>query len=264
MSRLAEYPTNTTALVLCAISILMLVCLVPALAAAQETTDADEELTRSMGFPPLWKPYGGVMAVWDREVESNHQVGGELDFGVYRDLDHPVNGLLGFALEGYGQGIAGDIDGGVRAMIGSRSLLLHVGADYSIGDKKFRPIATLTFPLWRGGVFGGGADFRFGWVLGRDPSFSLGLNIPLWQSRMGRTRPDHDYVNLPKSPELRAPDYQPGAELAETIADLRETGGWINLFTAPFLDQEIRSHEKHLEILDSGAAEFKAYMSSKD
>jgi hypothetical protein len=221
-------------------------------------------LTRSMGFPPLWKPYGTVGAVWDRDTDSQTQIGADIGFGLYKDLGHPVNGILGFALEGYGQGIAGKVDGGLRGLVGSRSLLLHVGADYAVGSGKVKPVAVLTFPLWRGGLFGGGSDLRFAWVPGSDPAFSLGLNIPLWQPAMGRTRPKRDYVALPKSPELAKPDYQPGAELEETLADLRETGGWISRFTTPFLDQEIRSDEDNLAEINRGIAEFKAYLSGRD
>lgn len=244
------------------LAVLML-CLLPALLFGQATTGDDALITKSMGFPPVWKPYGGVGAVWDRESKSETQVGAEIEFGVYKDLGHPVQGILGIALEGYGQGIAGNIDGGLRALVGSRSFLIHAGADYSFDEKKVKPVATLTFPIWRGGLFGDGGDLRFSWVMGHDPSFSLGLSIPLWQPEMGRTRPKHDYVALPKTPELRAPEFQPSPELEETLEDLSEAGRWIGNFTTPFLDQEIRSHEKHLEMIDRTTAEFKAYLGSK-
>ncbi|MGD8628159.1 MAG: hypothetical protein PVH52_03685, partial [bacterium] len=264
MRRLQEYSMIANSTLLGAACLALLLCLLPSLSAGQERPDEGGVLTRSMGFPPIWKPYGTVGAVWDRQVKTDTQVGAELGFGLYKDLGHPVNGILGLALEGYGQGIAGGVDGGVRALVGSRSFLIHVGADYSFDKKKVKPIATLTFPLWRGGFFGDGGDFRFAWVIGRDPSFSLGFNIPLWQPEMGRTRPRHDYVALPRSPELRAPDYEPGAELAETLADLREAGIWISRFTTPFLDQEIRSDEDNLRKINEGVAEFKAYLNSKN
>ncbi len=264
MSSKLEHSPVPDSLVLRAALLAVLLCLLPALSVGQEKSGGDGTLTKSMGFPPLWKPYGTVGAVWDREVKSDTQVGAEIGFGLYKDMGHPINGILGLALEGYGQGIAGGVDGGVRALVGSRSFLLHVGADYSFGKQKVSAVGTLTFPLWRGGFFGDGGDFRFAWVFGSDNSFSLGFNLPLWQPEMGRTRPQHDYVALPKSPELRQPDYEPSAELTETIADLREAGSWISRFTAPFLDQEIRSDEDNLEEINEGVAEFRAYLNSRN
>ena len=239
-------------------------CLLPASSSGGEAGSDDGTLTRSMGFPPVWKPYGTVGVVWDRGAQSQTQVGADIGFGLYKDLGHPVNGILGLALEGYGQGIAGEVDGGVRALVGSRSLLFHIGADYAFGTGKVKPVATLTFPLWRGGFFGGGSDLRFSWVPGSDPAFSLGLNIPLLQQPMGRTRPRRDYVALPKSPELARPDYEPSAELEETLADLKEAGRWISRFTTPFLDQEIRSDEDNLAEINKDIAQFQAYIGSRN
>jgi hypothetical protein len=254
-----------------AVLLLFVLCLFPVSVCIPSSPDSardagsdDAVLTKSMGFPPLWKPYGMVGAVWDRGAESQTQVGADIGFGLYKDLGHPVNGIFGLALEGYGRGIAGEVDGGLRALVGSRSLLLHVGADYAFGTGKVKPVATLTFPLWRGGLFGGGSDFRFSWVPGSDPAFSLGLSIPLWQPEMGRTRPRRDYVALPSSPELAMPDYEPSQDLEETIADLREAGSWISRFATPFLDQEIRSDEDNLAQINEDIAEFKAYLHSRD
>ncbi len=241
-----------------------LLCLLPAIALGADETEDKGNPTRSMGFPPLWKPYSTVGAVWDRESDQDTQVGGEIGLGVYKDLGHPVQGLLGLSLAAYGQGIAGETDGGLRALIGSRSFLIHLGADYGFRSKKVKPVANLTFPLWRGGFFGGGGDLSLSWVMGSDPAFSLGFTIPLWQPEMGSTRPQRDYVALPESPELWKPEYEPGPELSRTINDLREAGIWISRFTAPFLDHEIRSQEDHLEDIKGGMAEFKAYMDSRN
>jgi hypothetical protein len=248
---LKKLPLRLLAVVVVGLSVL------PALA-KDGPQQADTEIIRSMGFPPSWRPYAGAMLVWDRQAGAN-EIGGDFSFGMRKDLGHPVAGLLGFAFEGFGQGVGGKSDGGVRAYLGSRSFLFHAGIERSFVRKSTVFVLTALFPFWRGGPLGTGGDIRIDFIPARDRSLNFGLSVPLWQRFAGKTRPRKDHVALPRAARTGEIPYTPPDRLKEPLGRIRESAGWIRRFTTPFLDRERRSYDETLERFRTEAADFKEH-----
>ena len=170
---------------------------------------------KSLGQPPLIKPYVAGSLTWTREGEGS--LGGAFVAGLYKDLFMPIAGAFGVSAEGYVGGIGstgserGGWDGGARFFATSRLLFLNAGIDWNARLEKADFILAFTPYFRRGGLFGTGGNFRFEWIPGRGNSFNFGFQVPL-EPHMGKTRPVHRDARPPKapSPARPAPDAHGG------------------------------------------------------
>ena len=94
------------------------------------TSEGDEvrrlEPIHSMGQPLKVLPYGGLSL---GTFGSDHDFAGYGSFGIYKDIVNPALSAVGFSLEGYVGGRTEELDGGFRALIGSRILRIGGGID---------------------------------------------------------------------------------------------------------------------------------------
>ena len=155
-----------------------------------ETVEIPEkgEMVQSMSFPKLWMFRTGVSYVLNKAGEENHG-GGELNLSLYRDLMNPNMGILGAVVEGYIGQSGGEARNGIRLMGSMKFFMFLAGADYSFSDDDWSTIFSFQLPIRRGGMFGKGGDIRIDWFPWRGNSLSFGLNIPIGQPYMGKTRP---------------------------------------------------------------------------
>ena len=89
----------------------------PSRAAAQAADASLDPLApvRSMGKPPVWKPFAGGYYGLDRSGDEHHNGGGGY-FGIYKDLMPSIVGI-GMSAEGYlggYSGVSGVNGGGAR------------------------------------------------------------------------------------------------------------------------------------------------------
>ena len=81
------------------------------------------------------------------------------------------------------------VDGGVRALGVLRPLGFGLGIDYSIAGNDPDLILSFMRSFRRGGLFGRGGMFRLNYLPTRDHTVTIGYQIPLGDTWMGRTRP---------------------------------------------------------------------------
>ena len=189
---------------------------------AGEGAAADVTSIRSMGQPPLWKPYAAGSFTWNREDD---RTGGLGVVGIHKDLMNPMFGAIGLGGEGYLGGAGGAWDGGARLFLTSRLLFLNAGVDYNAQDERADFILSFTPYLRRGGLFGFGGSFRIEWIPGRGNSLNIGFQIPL-EPHMGRTRSVARHAPLPK-PAARPAGLPLPPEAVEALATLRYEALWL-------------------------------------
>ena len=181
----------------------------------------------------VYKPYLGFANGLSRD-EGSHLLT-QVRFGVFRDLANPVSELLGVAVEGYGGLRDVQFDYGVRAFALSHLLCLGAGVDYDLRHGTPDLLLTLVAPVRRGGVFGRGSDLRLEWLPTRGGTVNLALTLPVAQRRRGRGRPRQDHVEL-RDPPPPAFTFRPvDSALVQALADVRETGEWVNRMMVPSL-----------------------------
>ncbi|HEX5819697.1 MAG TPA: hypothetical protein VFY20_12495 [Gemmatimonadales bacterium] len=175
-------------------------------------------VTYQLGMPPVWKGHAGASFGWYRpsnDVDNQLLVLGH--FGLMKDLGNPVVGIGAIGAEGYG-GYRGDqsFDGGLRGLFSIPALHVSVGADWNIPDGDVDFLARLEIPFRRGGIFGRGTQVRADWLPGRQQTFTIGIDAPLWGRNIGRTRPQRDGVELrtPPAKQLALPSRTPGLDAA--------------------------------------------------
>jgi len=193
----------------------------------------------SMGFPTRYHWYAGGLVGSDRRTQ-HAEVAGEALVGVYRDLVQPSAGILGFAVEGYAGKMAGEGDGGMRALLTVRAMRLAFGEDFSFRDGTHDFILRFEDPILRGGFFRTGSQMRFEWLPGRRHSYYFGLTIPLFQPWAGKTRPAHFAYRVPPPlPGTSAPTQYPirkataAPEIAAIMARARASAMRIDFLTTP-------------------------------
>lgn len=191
-------------------------------------------IVKSMGQPPLVKPYVAGTVTWSRDGQS--RMGGVGIAGLYKDLVLPVSGAFGLAVEGYAGGSGGSFARGARLLATSRLLFLNVGVDWSAPDRHHNLIVAWTPYFHRGGLFGSGGNFRIEWIPGRANSLAFGYQVPL-EPHMGRTRPSRTSAMLPGPPERPAPAARLPAELEPVLSELRRATEWSFLNTNAFNDE---------------------------
>jgi hypothetical protein len=190
-----------------------------------------------LNMPPVYKGHAGATFGWYRPVDKTDELRVLFHLGVMKDILPPVAGVAALGLEGYG-GFRGSsqADGGGRALFSIPTFHLTGGADYNIPDDRFFFLLRLEIPFRRSGIFGRGSEVRFEWVTGKDNTFSVGINVPLWGRNIGETRPQRDGVELESPPIERLKLTSRPAPLDETLANMREGAPWIAKLVMPLLD----------------------------
>ena len=157
----------------------------------------------SMGQPPRFFPYGGLSVGAYRPSDSDDAAAWEtLHVGLFKPITSPI-AAIGIAGEGYVGARGSHVDGGVRALGVLRPLGFGIGIDYDIAGNDPDLILSFQRSFERGGLFGLGGMFRLNYLPTRDNTFSIGYQIPLGDSWMGRTRPKTDHVKLPEPRRAR-------------------------------------------------------------
>jgi hypothetical protein len=242
--------------------ILSLLFISPILRAQETTAPEKGEAIKSMGFPQTWKPYIGGLFDWDAKEGS--RFGGELHLGLFRDIMSPIAGILGITGEGYVRNLGGTMDGGFRLLGVCKVLFFQAGIDYSFQRDNIDFLMSIFFPGKRSGPLGHGSEIRIDFKPNGGPTFSIGVNVPIFQKHIGQTRPMTDQVRLPEAPKPSEVVYKPVPELEEALGNIRESADWINRFTTPFFDQARKTDEKHLELFREKMQQFKDHIQSKD
>jgi phosphatidylserine/phosphatidylglycerophosphate/cardiolipin synthase-like enzyme len=194
---------------------------------------------RSMGQPPLWKPFAG--AYYGRTGEAPRGAG--LAAGVYRDLLPSIVGMGASAEVRLGAG-PGGAEAGARALADLRGLFLRTGLDWDARRGDVSWLLSVQLPLRRGGIVGRGSHLRADWLPQRD-AVSVGLVFPL-EPHMGRTRPRRTDVDLPRPAplDLPAPDHQ---GLEDAVARMRGAAFWVLELSSVFFDDHRDDRLKSLE-----------------
>jgi len=231
----------------------------PSLAAAQAAGVQPDTLTpvRSLGKPPVWKPFvGGYYGI--DSTEDDKKYGGGAFFGVYKDLVPSIAGI-GVSGEGYVGGYSGvsGANGGFRALADLRGLGLKVGFDYDFQKTDGAFILSLTLPLRRGGILGRGTQFRVDWLPGRGNSWNFGLQVPL-EPHMGKTRPRHTDVALPRARKPAAPTLAPPVVAA--MAEVRKAARAATTLSAMFWRDHKFDRVKSLETSRAEMREFQKWL----
>lgn len=226
-------------------------------ASAQTLAPSPDPLApvRSMGKPPVWKPFTGGYYGLDRSGDESRS-GGAAFVGVYKDLLPSIVGV-GVSGEGYVGGYSGlsGVNGGVRGLAELRGLFLKAGVDYDFQHEDASFILSLTVPLRRGGILGHGTHLRVDWLPGRGNSWNIGLQIPL-EPHMGKTRPRDTEVDLPraKRPVARAA-LAPG--VAEAMREVRGSARGIAVLSSAFWGDDKSDRVESLEHTRQQILEFK-------
>ncbi|HSE27634.1 MAG TPA: hypothetical protein VLA95_05350 [Gemmatimonadales bacterium] len=203
---------------------------------------------RALGQPKAWKPYLGLAAGYGWEDEGDGgQVGGTL--GIYRDLAPALTGRIGWQAEAYGGTAGGELDGGARFMLRSPFHLLGAGIDWNfrLGLGRPRAVVSLQLPPSRGGLLGRGGDLRLDWLAGADQALQVGVQFPVGQPRIGRTRPHAVAVELPRPARVeRLPPPQAGSPVARELDRMRDAAGWVTRLSGLLWDLGIGASTRDL------------------
>ena len=195
------------------------------------------QLFHTMGQPPRWKPYLGAFAGINNitTTDTPTSVGGLGLIGLYRDLINPLVGV-GFAAEAYAGSISQQLDGGARLNVAFPVVFLQGGVDYSISDHSFAFILSFALPIRRGGILGLGSLARVDWLPARGQTVNVGLQIPVLQPWVGKTRPKAQDITIPRAPhaQFERSDSIAQADTTEpaaaALAQMRREAVWyINL-----------------------------------
>jgi len=206
--------------------------------------------TVSMGVPPSWRWHAGAsVGVYQREEGS---AAFYAHGGFYRDVVNPVTAGLGVMGEGYVgsrgsfSSVETGLDGGVRLGLHSPATRLGFGWDFNIRDAEADFYLSLVHPLRRGGIFTGGGTFRVDYLPGRGHSFTFGVQLPLGQRFLGKTRPRQDRVHMqdPEPPDLAV---LPPADLREGMTQALAHAQWVTRLTVPYTDHWDGEEDRAME-----------------
>ena len=189
--------------------------------------------TYSLGMPPVYKGRSGFEIQWYRP-QNDSQMAAFLDLGVSKALGSPVVGIAALRAEGYVGMRNQHLDGGGRALFEIPSFHVGVGVDYNVTDSVWDMLLELDLPIKRGGVFGRGTTICLRWLPSRDQTFGIGVNLPLWGSNIGATRPKKDHVRLQSQEPARIATDSTTVDLDTTLAELAERARWVSELSQPF------------------------------
>jgi hypothetical protein len=181
----------------------------------------------SLGQPSLWHLTLGVGYGLDRTMAEGEGAGGTVTVGAMRHLFSPVYGALGLSGHIYGGQRGDKLDGGLRLLLESPALLVHLGMDWNARSERTDLLLGTSFPVIRGGLFGRGGEVRVDYLPHRDHSFEAGVTLPLRQPLAGRTRPRQVDVELPPAPPDAEPPSPLGPEAEEAMTEVREAMRWL-------------------------------------
>jgi hypothetical protein len=213
---------------------------------------------RSMGKPPVWKPFTGGYYGLDRSGDETHGGGGAY-FGLYKDLLPSIVGV-GVSAEGFVGGYSGveGVNGGLRGLLELRSLFLKAGVHYDAQHDDASFILSFTVPLRRGGLLGHGTTLRVDWLPGRGHSWNFGVQVPL-EPHMGNTRPRDTEVDLPRAKKLpAAPALPPGVTPA--MGEVRQAMQAVLQLNNVFWRDHRSDRLKSLETSRGEMREFKSWL----
>ncbi|HUO51530.1 MAG TPA: hypothetical protein VMT93_03350 [Gemmatimonadaceae bacterium] len=212
---------------------------------------AQDSAVVSMGLPPVWKPYAAGAAVF-ANTSSGAELGGLATGGVYRDLLNPMYGALGIAGEAYAGGQNGAFDAGARLFAAVPVLFVQGGVDYSFTSDRADFILSLVFPVNRGGFGHRGGQVRIDWLPTRGQTFEVGVQFPLFQPWVGRTRPYDLHVAQPRPPRSSpAPAALPTATalaVDSALDDMRTGARWLARLSYLYWNEEGSSYRKGIAI----------------
>ncbi len=162
------------------------------------------QIFKVMGQPPHWKPYLGAFAGINNMTTTDMptNVGGLGLVGLYRDLINPLVGV-GVSAEAYAGYISEEFDGGGRLNLALPVIFLQGGVDYSVGDNSLAFILSLSLPIRRGGILGHGSLARVDWLPSRGQTLNVGLQVPMLQPWVGKTRPKAQDIVIPRAPHAQ-------------------------------------------------------------
>ncbi len=217
----------------------------------ENTTDSYKKPVASLGQPMRLKPYVGMSMVIDRQ-NNNTKIGGVGYFGLYRDLLHPVSGLLGVAGEVYVGGTSKSELVGFRFLASSPVIHLHTGLDYDVAKNKPDLIVSATPPLRRGGLLGAGDFLRIDWIPTRSHTLLFGLQIPLFQ-KTGITRPKDRKISLPKPKAklLESKDFLKDPEIAKKFEIIRDAAILMAEYNTFYEDTSVSFEESLTKLYES-------------
>ncbi|MEO6444170.1 MAG: hypothetical protein ABIZ91_05980 [Gemmatimonadaceae bacterium] len=203
---------------------------------AQARNPADGGLTSSLGQPGQWLWTLGVSTgIGHRRGEGSGLA--EARAGVYREMLNPVLGVGGAQVEAYSGAYDTQPNNGLRLRFVSPISGIAIGADYNVSSEQLRPILTYVHPVKRGGLFGDGSVVRLDVVTGRDHSWMIGVEKPVFRRiPLGSTRPTRDRVRLQALLPPEAPIPASPAELRTTLAVARDAALAVGRLTVPWLD----------------------------
>ncbi len=224
------------------------------------------EPVRSLGQPPVWKPYLLLGYGFDRTAEPT-QGGLSAGVGVYRDLVSPVFGALGASFELYWGQRSNRVDGGLRAYASAPLFYLHGGVDWNprLGRTNF--VLSAMFPPTRGGWLGRGGELRLDWIPARSHSLGASVVVPVAQPLAGRTRPKRVSVPLPRPPRIDLlPPPPAGTVLGDALAELDRSSLWLvrlhNLFW--LTSRSRRLYDKTVDDARAELAQFRSELRARD
>lgn len=232
-------------------------------ARGQVRAPEDGGLTRSLGQPQIWQWHAGAGAGWIFTQDAGRLVA-EGRGGVYTDLTNPTVGLLGLQAEAYAGARGVEADYGLRAQVVSPYFRVGVGVDLNGLDREAYLLLSAFHPIRRGGILGAGSMIRLNYLVGRDHSFNVGIQVPVGRRiHMGRTRPPTSdvVIEMPKLPPHR---YAGGDTLLErTLGDMAATADWIQRLVAPFMEQDAWSRGAARDALTAEMLATKAYLKER-
>ena len=221
-----------------AIGISILLVLPSRPAGAQARLPTDGGMTTSLGQPGPWAWSLGV-ALGLRDDQSQIAGVGEARLGVYHEFLSRALGVGGLQGELYNQSQNAKYAAGARLRWVSQITGIALGADYSVTEKRVRPIFTYVHPIKRGGLFNDGSVLRLDMVTGAKRAITLGIETPLARRiPMGTTRPHTDVVSLPNSYRPPGTPVPAMSALRAAIASAREAASNIQRLCVPWLDHK--------------------------
>jgi hypothetical protein len=147
-------------------------------------------------------------------------------------------------------------------------LFFQAGADYSFSEQRTDFILSLIFPVNRGGFFHRGGEVRFDWLPTRGQTFYAGVQFPLFQHWVGRTRVYDLHVRQPAPPKKApAPTVVPAVDVAamdSAVEKMEDGARWLARLSFVFWDDRGGNYQEGLARARTDITAFKAELEQRD